>query len=149
MVSYVGRRMPDSLQEEKDHKNVTVSCIDCREPDSLPEEKDHENVMVSYVGCREPDSLQEQKDHKNVMVSCIDCREPDSLQEEKDHENVIQQEIDDGRRSYKCGYCNKAFKKSSHLKQHIRSHTGKLLRSTYTHTTWLSHLETHLLTPHG
>ncbi|XP_020954694.1 zinc finger protein 236 isoform X2 [Sus scrofa] len=29
------------------------------------------------------------------------------------------------RRSYRCDYCNKGFKKSSHLKQHVRSHTGE------------------------
>ena len=46
------------------------------------------------------------------------------LEEDNEPQHIIQQEIDDGRRSYKCGYCNKAFKKSSHLKQHIRSHTG-------------------------
>ncbi|OCT76558.1 zinc finger protein 236 isoform X2 [Xenopus laevis] len=32
---------------------------------------------------------------------------------------------DRSRRAYRCEYCNKGFKKSSHLKQHIRSHTGE------------------------
>ena len=62
----------------------------------------------------------------HIMFSFVFvCREPDALEEDHEPQNIIQQEIDEGRRSYKCGYCNKAFKKSSHLKQHIRSHTGR------------------------
>ena len=35
---------------------------------------------------------------------------------------------DDGKKLHVCHFCEKAFKKSSHLKQHIRSHTGEYMR---------------------
>ncbi|XP_064006194.1 zinc finger protein 236 isoform X3 [Pogoniulus pusillus] len=39
--------------------------------------------------------------------------------------HFLEDNEDQSRRSYRCEYCNKGFKKSSHLKQHVRSHTGE------------------------
>ncbi|XP_062057802.1 zinc finger protein 236 isoform X3 [Lepus europaeus] len=54
---------------------------------------------------------------------------PESPQEQLDLRAQRPAFLEDGedqsRRSYRCDYCNKGFKKSSHLKQHVRSHTGE------------------------
>uniref|UniRef100_A0A8C6QT85 Zinc finger protein 236 n=1 Tax=Nannospalax galili TaxID=1026970 RepID=A0A8C6QT85_NANGA len=54
---------------------------------------------------------------------------PESSHEELDLQTERPQFLEDSedqsRRSYRCDYCNKGFKKSSHLKQHVRSHTGE------------------------
>ncbi|CAG12844.1 unnamed protein product, partial [Tetraodon nigroviridis] len=42
--------------------------------------------------------------------------------ETQDYQNNSE---DSSRRAYRCNWCNKGFKKSSHLKQHVRSHTGE------------------------
>ncbi|XP_066209598.1 zinc finger protein 236 isoform X3 [Saccopteryx leptura] len=53
----------------------------------------------------------------------------ESSQEELDLQTprrpFLEDSEDQSRRSYRCDYCHKGFKKSSHLKQHVRSHTGE------------------------
>ncbi|XP_016070310.1 PREDICTED: zinc finger protein 236 [Miniopterus natalensis] len=64
-------------------------------------------------------------DPMNVTTPLI--QEPS--QEELDlpplRRQFLEDSEDQSRRSYRCDYCHKGFKKSSHLKQHVRSHTGE------------------------
>ncbi|XP_006897306.1 PREDICTED: zinc finger protein 236 [Elephantulus edwardii] len=74
-----------------------------------------------------PQSLLPVPSSDPISVTTRLIQEPS--QEELDLQTPQPRFLEDGedqcRRSYRCDYCNKGFKKSSHLKQHVRSHTGE------------------------
>eukprot|EP00106_Octopus_bimaculoides_P013578 XP_014781020.1 PREDICTED: zinc finger protein 236-like [Octopus bimaculoides] len=59
------------------------------------------------------------------LQSILPSREPKQTAAQKQRQANMIREVEEGKRSYKCSYCGKGFKKSSHLKQHVRSHTGE------------------------
>ncbi|XP_052818114.1 zinc finger protein 236-like [Mya arenaria] len=71
------------------------------------------------------DLADEEDDENNVD----DIPTDEEVEDEEDNEPVDeggeQTEDSPSLRPHQCGYCEKAYKKSSHLKQHIRSHTGE------------------------
>ncbi|XP_048145328.1 zinc finger protein 236 isoform X2 [Corvus hawaiiensis] len=62
----------------------------------------------------------------NVATRLIQDQSPqEELELHTQRPHFLEENEDQSRRSYRCEYCNKGFKKSSHLKQHVRSHTGE------------------------
>uniref|UniRef100_A0A8C3JAW5 Zinc finger protein 236 n=1 Tax=Calidris pygmaea TaxID=425635 RepID=A0A8C3JAW5_9CHAR len=62
----------------------------------------------------------------NVTTRLIqDQSSQEELELHAQRPHFLEDNEDQSRRSYRCEYCNKGFKKSSHLKQHVRSHTGE------------------------
>uniref|UniRef100_A0A493T9Q9 Zinc finger protein 236 n=2 Tax=Anas platyrhynchos TaxID=8839 RepID=A0A493T9Q9_ANAPP len=62
----------------------------------------------------------------NVTTRLIqDQSSQEELELHSQRPHFLEDSEDQSRRSYRCEYCNKGFKKSSHLKQHVRSHTGE------------------------
>ncbi|XP_060630945.2 zinc finger protein 236 isoform X2 [Anolis sagrei] len=60
----------------------------------------------------------------NVTTRLIHDQSND-LELHTERSQFLEDNEDQSKRSYRCEYCNKGFKKSSHLKQHVRSHTGE------------------------
>ncbi|XP_014636988.1 PREDICTED: zinc finger protein 236 isoform X1 [Ceratotherium simum simum] len=61
----------------------------------------------------------------NVTTRLIQESSQEELELQTQRPQFLEDSEDQSRRSYRCDYCNKGFKKSSHLKQHVRSHTGE------------------------
>ncbi|CAK7306383.1 Zinc finger protein 236 [Vulpes lagopus] len=64
-------------------------------------------------------------DAMNVTTRLIQESSQEELELQSQRPQFLEDREDQSRRSYRCEYCNKGFKKSSHLKQHVRSHTGE------------------------